>query len=238
MSNTLNPEILFDRTDMPELVKALGPQGLGAHAILGAVDDEWLASFQQQIQVVDWRDNHRVDTNKRGLVIDQRHNVVAYKLRVGDQDKVPEFMRESGEMVARFVRSLGFKFPLLGTWQADEVSMHQYDDPEVGLSRHRDNQRFWGVVAVLTVEGSSDFVIYDGDMEHVLHAEPGTLMLMRATNLTGDPADVAYQQSMNPEHGVVRVRSLPRVSFIVRDNLLSNEPIHGFTYDNWPDARL
>ena len=42
----------------------------------------------------------------------------------------------------------------------------------------------------------------------------------------------------NPEHGVVRVRSLPRVSFIVRDNLLSNEPIHGFTYDNWPDARL
>jgi len=116
--------------------------------------------------------------------------------------------------------------------------MHQYDDPEVGLSRHRDNLRFWGVVAVLTVEGSSDFVIYDGDMEHVLHAEPGTLMLMRATNLTGDLTDVAYQQSMNPEHGVVRVRSLPRVSFIVRDNLLPNKPISGFTYDNWPEHLL
>lgn len=62
--------------------------------------------------------------------------MVAYKLRVGDQNVVPEFMRESGEMVARFVRSLGYEFPVLGTWQADEVSMHQYDDPEVGLSRH------------------------------------------------------------------------------------------------------
>lgn len=233
MSNTLNFEILFDRTEMPKLAQALGPQGIGAFALRGAVSDEWLKSYQRQMHDVSWRDNHKVFENSRGLIIDQRHNVVAYKLRTGDQELVPKFMREAGEMVARFVRTLESDFPTLGEWQADEVSMHQYDDPEIGLSRHRDHPQFWGIVAVLTVEGSSDFVIYDGDFEHVLVAEPGTLMLMRATNLTGDPADVQYQQSMNPEHGVVRVRSLPRVSFIVRDNLRPTEPIRGFAYDNW-----
>lgn len=229
-----SPEILFDSRKLPELVQALGPEGLGAYAIRGAVDAEWIHAYQKQMRSVLWRDNHSVYTNNRGLVIDQRHNVIAYKLRIGDQAVVPEYMRESAEMVARFVRSLGDEFPVLSVWQADEVSMHQYDDPEIGLSRHRDNRRFWGVVAVLTVEGVSDFVIYDRGNERVIEAEPGVLMLMRATNLTGDPVNQPYQTTMNPEHGVVRVRSLPRVSLIVRDNLQPNEPKRGFTYDNWP----
>jgi len=142
-------------------------------------------------------------------------------------------MRDSAQMIARFVRSLSGVFPSLTDWQADEVSMHRYDEPEIGLSRHRDNLRFWGLVVVLTLEGSSDFVVYEGADEHVFTVGPGDLALMRATNLTGDPNDKIYQAENNPEHGVVNVTTLPRTSLIVRDNLRPHSSVSGFIYENW-----
>jgi hypothetical protein len=167
------------------------------------------------------------------MSIDQRHDVCAFKLRTGDQLMVPDFMRDIAGSVAAFIRSLGSEFPVLSSWSADEVSMHRYDDPLVGLSRHRDNKRFWGVVPIMTLFGASDFVIYHDGKEYAHLVEPGDLALMRATNLTADPGDEKYQVQMNPEHGVVNVVSLPRLALIVRDNLRPFESVRGFSYDNW-----
>lgn len=231
--NSTQFEIQFDSHELPSLRQALGPEGVGAYIIKKALAAEKRQLIVPQMTSVVWRDNHSAYTNKRGMVIDQRHDVCAYMLRIGNQTIVPGFMRDLAESTTSFVRSLAPEFPILSSWGADEVSMHRYDDPRVGLSRHRDNIRFWGIIAVMTLEGSSDFVVYRDGREYSYRVEPGDLALMRATNLTGDPTDTAYQVQMNPEHGVVNVVGLPRISLIVRDNLRPAEPAFGFTYDNW-----
>lgn len=231
----IKPEIReVDQTEKEAIAECLGVKGIGSYVMDKAVSDEYLASLPD-LSIIPWRDNHSTFENKRELTVIQQHDVYALKLLVGDQAVVAQsqFMRDIANEVERFVQGLSSEFPVLSDWRADEVSMHRYDQEDIGLSRHRDNLRFWGLVVVLTLQGSSDFVIYDGEAEHVSTVRPGSLALMRATNLIGNPSDKARQTTLCPEHGVVRVRELPRTSLIVRDNLRPLEEIEGFVYANW-----
>ncbi len=234
------PEIReIDRLERSAIAECLGAHGIGSYVLHQAICRDYLESLPD-LSTIPWRDNHTTFKNKRDLTVIQKHDVYALKLRDGDQSVVAksDFMRAIAYVIERFVQGLADEFPVLGEWHADEVSMHRYDQEDIGLSRHRDNLRFWGLVVVLTLQGSSDFVVYDGEVEHTTIVSPGSLALMRATNLVGDPSDIARQTNLCPEHGVVRVRELPRTSLIVRDNLLPQEAIDGFVYANWEPTAL
>lgn len=138
-------------------------------------------------------------------------------------------------------------FPSLATWQADEISYHQYYK-ELGLSAHKDNTRFWGIIAIVATHGSSDFVVYDRepksyDFDEELQEEvvaewevksrlvvptrPGTLLLMRAISLYQD-----MSSRERPEHAVENA-SHNRESCMIRANLRPNDYNYGFEYFNW-----
>ena len=85
---------------------------------------------------VAWRDNHDTYVNQRGLTIVQNHDVYALKLSDGDQtplERIPVIEGTTRKM-QRFVRWLAPDFPSLAAWEADELSLHCYDDADVGLS--------------------------------------------------------------------------------------------------------
>jgi hypothetical protein len=109
-------------------------------------------------------------------------------------------------------------------WEADELSLHRYDDPDLGLSLHKDNLRFTGVIAILSLEGKADLATD----EKVYSAKPGDLLLLRAPGLLNVPGD------HRPEHSVVNLRTPTRTSMMLRANKRPNEQIKGFSYDNWP----
>lgn len=138
-------------------------------------------------------------------------------------------------------------FPNLAKWDADEISYHQYYK-ELGLSAHKDNKRFWGIIAIVATHGTSDFVVYDREpleygFDEQLQKEvvtkwdvksrlavptrPGTLLLMRATSLYEE-----MRSEDRPEHGVENT-SLDRESCMIRANLRPEEYLKGFEYFNW-----
>lgn len=214
---------------------ALGPKGIGSFVLRNVLDPDQIELTQAEIfdpHKVAWRDNHDSFTNRRGIEVVENHTVYALKLSDGDQEPVARVphMRALASNVEKLVRGLSGVFPNLHHWKTDEMSLHRYDDPEIGLSFHKDNLRFTGLVGVLTLEGESDVVIKgeSGD-EHVLPMFPGDLNLTRATGLYDAPKGV----NLCPDHAVMNLRTPYRTSFIVRDNDRPHLPVPGFTYDNW-----
>lgn len=230
----------INREKMPGIDKELGPQGIGSFVVRNVLDPVQLELIQAEVfdpHRVTWRDNHHRFVNRRGLEIVENHSVYALKLSRGDQsyiDRVPH-LRALAANIQSLVRSLVKIFPSLDTWKIDEMSLHRYDDKDVGLSFHKDNLRFNGVIGVLTLEGESDVAIKDAyGKSHLLEVAPGDLNLTRATGLYAAPKGT----NLCPDHAVLNLRTPHRTSFIVRDNTRPTESIPGFTYDNWGSEEI
>lgn len=241
-------------TSLANLEHGLSYAGPGVARLSGAVAPHFLDQLLQEMddpKAVQWRDAGGTYLNGRGVQIVQNHDVFALKLSDGDQtyvDRVPlmtQLMRESEQ----FVRSLGHRYPALEHWEADEMSYHSYYDAEVGLSFHRDNLRFNGLIVVIALEGECDFQVIDREPSawtfdevtgrnivtewtwrstYTIPTKPGDMVLTRATGLL--PEMTAQD---NPEHAVMNVRVLPRKSFMVRANSKPHDKGYGFEYQNW-----
>ena len=160
-------------------------------------------------QRVQWLDAHEVYKNNRGLTIIQNHFTFALKLSEGDQsllEQLPETVALK-ERTQRFINDLSTIFPSLANRGADELPFHLYNDKEVGLSRHRDNMRFIGLIAIIALSGECDLVITHKGEDIELSVIPGDLCLLRAPGLIDSAAEV------RPEHYdpyAVNVGSLSR----------------------------
>jgi len=191
--------------------------------------------------------------NNRGVAVEQNHDVFALKLSAGDQAPiraVPKSAKIKNE-IEELIRGLDGTYSGLRSWSADEMSYHRYYDQQVGLSFHRDNLRFVGMIAVLTVLGESDFQIinrepvsYMVDSEsgksvvsewkwHSTYTIPvsvGSLVLMRAPGLLPNPKN----RELRPEHAVLNMKTDNRIAFLVRANNRPLDQNYGFSYYNWP----
>ena len=190
--------------------------------------------------------------NNAGVRIVQNHDVFALKLSAGDQSKTEELtaMSSLGRAIQGLIRSLDGDFPTLSNWTADEMSYHRYYDKDLGLSYHRDNLRFVGVIAVASILGECDFMtinrrpatyVYNEELgkdvvdewdvisEKAYRVQPRDLMLMRGMGLYDD-----MRAEDRPEHAVMNGRVMPRISFMLRDNDKPADVGYGFTYYNWP----
>lgn len=222
----------------------------GSLLVPGVMSDVQLELVREEYNdpaSVAWRDNHVNYMNARDMFVDQRHEVFAVKLRRGDQrvvERAPRLRAVAANVQAAIQQvgtELGFlRAGRLQTWEADEMSLHRYDDPEVGLSFHKDNARFFGLIAVIATEGEKDFASIGPDgVITVLRVQPGDMVLNRSNGLY-EPRYVQRRgktvlDSDCPDHGVYNVTP-PATSFIVRANSRPDEPIPGFTYDNWDEA--
>ncbi len=223
---------------MQGIEPALGPGGLGTFVVSNLLTSEQLECMQIEIfdpKRVQWRDNHDRFTNRRGVEVVENHTVFALKLKRGNMrpvEQVPHMRALAGE-IEGLVQSLNGIFPNLQAWEADEMSLHRYDDPDIGISFHKDNLRFIGLIAVLTLEGESDVLVKqtDGTVQ-TISLGAGDLNLTRATSLY-DSFTNGRLDNLCPEHAVVNLRTPFRTSFIVRANSRPDDVIPGFSYDNW-----
>ena len=178
---------------------------------------------------VQWLDAHEIYENQRGLRIEQNHFTFALKLSAGDQSFL-DCLPATKALLSRtqnFIRSLAPIFPPLRDWQADELSFHLYDNKDVGLSRHRDNLRFIGLVAIVAIENECDLVVRHQNEDVALPVAPGDLCLLRAPGL------IEAQTEIRPEHSVQNLRSETRTSMMIRANNRPAEPLPGFKFNNW-----
>ena len=206
--------------------------GTGVEIINGFADQTEISSVLQEAndpERVQWLDAHEVYKNNRGLTIIQNHFTFALKLSEGDQsflDQLPETAALK-ERTQRFINDLSTIFPSLANWEADELSFHLYDDKEVGLSRHRDNLRFIGLIAIISISGECDLVITHQGKDIELPVIPGDLCLLRAPGLIDSRTEV------RPEHSVQNLRTDTRLSMMLRANNRPTEVIKGFKFNNW-----
>lgn len=245
----------FEVKSQGDLIDYLGPDGPGvakfSNILSHEVRSQLLGEMEDNTRV-HWWDAGESYVNARNIKIIQNHDVFALKLSAGDQelvDRVPA-MKKLANGTERFIRSLSNVFPSLVDWSADEMSYHRYYDSEIGLSYHRDNARFIGLIAVVSVLGEADSRVvdrqpiskkFDSELnqavvdcwqvkdEYVIPTSPGDVVLTRATNLYDGMVAID-----RPEHAVVDARVLPRVSFMLRANSKSTDEGYGFTYYNWP----
>ena len=210
-------------------------EGRGVEIINGFADQAEVGSVLQEAndpERVQWLDAHEVYKNNRGLTIIQNHFTFALKLSEGDQsalEKLPETVALK-ERTQRFINDLSTIFSSLANWEADELSFHLYDDKEVGLSRHRDNMRFIGLVAIIALNGECDLVITHQGQDIALPVIPGDLCLLRAPGLIDSETEI------RPEHSVQNLRTATRLSMMLRANNRPTEAIKGFRFNNWnPD---
>ena len=209
------------------------PEALGVELVNGFVDQVELAEIIREVSDPDrvqWLDAHQVYQNKRGLTITQNHFAFALKLSRGDQSPLAKLPRTVAlkDRTQQFIRNLADLFPSLADWQADELSFHLYDNQEVGLSRHRDNLRFIGLVAVISLGGQCDLVVSHRGQDVRLPLIPGDLCLMRAPGLFETEAEI------RPEHSVQNLPTGQRLAMIIRANSRPDEMIPGFEFNNWP----
>lgn len=219
---------------------ALGREGLGAFHIPDALSQTSIAHLQSEIfdpLKVAWRDNHHVSEHVRYGQLVENHTVFALKLDRGDKRweyRVPR-MRQLREDTVRFIRGLGMIFPSVAEFTPDEMSLHRYDDQETGLSWHKDNLRFRGLVAVMRLEGVGDFQVLDQERRaQTITAKAGDLILTRATGLNGlRYSEKGALQNDCPDHQVANAQTPFVTSFMLRQNSRPWENANGFEYENW-----
>jgi hypothetical protein len=241
-----SPQSILELDVTPEKLigidRELGKGGIGTFLIPNVLDTYQIQYMQQEIfdpHKVAWRDNHQEYVNGRGMTIKENHTSFALKLHHGDQSLVEQVpaMRALATNIEELIISLSVAFPNLRSWQADEMSLHRYDDQEVGLSYHKDNLQYTGLIAVLTLEGASDFAVKDANgVEYFYPVSEGDLMLTRATDLYPEFGPTGKPINLCPDHAVLNLKSPYRMSFIVRANSQPDRQIPGFEYANWKQA--
>ena len=217
--------------------KLADPEESGVEIIEGFVGQTELDSVLREANALgedQWLDAHAKYPNQRGLIIIQNHFTFALKLSRGDQsllERLPATVALK-ERTQRFINGLSAVFPSLAAWEADELSFHLYDDKEIGLSRHRDNQRFIGLVAIIALSGTCDLVVRHQGQDIGRTVEPGSLCLLRAPGL------IDSREEIRPEHSVQNLQTETRLSMMLRANNRPAEPIEGFQFNNWdPDSQ-
>ena len=232
-------QLSIDPKKFGEIGEALGPEGIGSIVLRNVLNPAQLTTMRYEIADparVIWHDNHDQRLTERDITVVQNYDAFALKLLQGDQKMVQQVpkMRALAANIENLVKSLVPEFTSLADWVADDMSLHRYDDLAVGLSFHRDNKRFFGMIAVLSLEGVSDFLIKDAaEQIHEFELTPGDLTLTRGTGLY--PTEDG--RNLSPDHAVVNLKTPHRTSFIVRANDRPNDPIPGLIFDNWkPDA--
>lgn len=251
MSEIIRPEsALYVSSEwLPAIEHGLSFDGPGVVRLQGVLNEGFRRDLVEEIaddNRVHWRDAGGTYTNNRGIEIIQNHDVFALKLSLGDPAPIAEVprMRQLAAEAEQFVQSLGEQYNSLSGWDADEMSYHRYYDQNVGLSFHRDNLRFPGLIVVISIDGEADFQVIERDpitddsgaiidwhwrSTYTIPTKPGDMVLTRAPGLLPDmtPDD-------RPEHAVVNGRVLPRISFMLRANNRPNDQGYGFEYYNWP----
>lgn len=208
------------------------PEGVGAVTLSGFVGPQELAAVQAELWdgLVAWQDSHAVYTNGRGMEIVQNHNTYALDLTAGNAVEALALtprIQKLAERVGQHVTGLTDIFPTLQDWGATELSIHEYDDPTVGLSEHKDNMRFAKLIAIVSLAGECDLAVRDRqDTLHLNPTVPGDLILLRGPGL------IESEEDLRPQHAVVNIRVLNRVSMMLRQNNRPGEPIPGFTFNN------
>jgi hypothetical protein len=215
-----------------EYLDLADPQALGAHIIEGFASREQIAAVNAETNdpgKLAWLDAHETYTNQRGLIIVQNHFTYALKLSTGNQSPLEALPATVAmhQRIERFITGLAPIFPSLATWKADELSFHLYDDQEVGLSQHKDNTRFIGLIAIMAIDGECDLVINHHGEDTALTVRPGDLSLLRAPGLIEAEFDI------RPEHSVQNLRTPTRLSMMVRANSRPHDAIPGFRFNNW-----
>lgn len=208
------------------------PEAMGVEIIHNFISPAEVDSIMREINnssKIDWLDAHEVYKNERGLTITQNHFTFALKLSAGDQSILKALPRvvELKDRIQDFIRDLSELFPTLDSWQADELSFHLYDDQDVGLSQHRDNKRFTGLVAIASLYGECDFIVRHKDQDIKLPVRVGDLCLLRATELFNS------DKELRPEHSVLNLKTDTRLSMMLRANNRPTEAIKGFKFNNW-----
>lgn len=212
---------------------SLGPDGPGFVHISSVIDTDYLDAIQTEINNpanVAWRDNRTSHHNQRGVVIYQNYDAYSLKLRSGNQEMVTRIpvlggLVQSVENLVRF--DLAQYYPALTEWRADEMVLHRYDAHKTGITHHRDQRRFWGIIAVMTLQGKGIFSVQHGDQSESIVAKAGDLTLMRAPGLYESTDDI------RPMHGVDSYQDSSRTSVVIRADRRADEKFDGFTYDNW-----
>lgn len=231
--------------------EALGMQGHGVFHVPGVLDAQAVELVQEEIFdpfCVQWRDNHHDSDHPRWGRLVENHTVFALKLDRGKKShefRVPR-LRQLREETVDFIRGLGTIFPSLVDFTPDEMSLHRYDDAEVGLSFHVDNLRFRKVVGVVRLEGEGEFQYLNRKLEkgeqpneqdiEVVAAKAGDLILTRVSGLHELRRDERGKLINDcPDHRVVNQKTPFVTSFMVRENSIPDENPNGFTYENWSD---
>lgn len=218
--------------------RQLGSGGEGALHIAGFLSPESYDWVQREVAEVPFTDAHREYENVRGLHIIQNHDLYALKRGIGDQQPFDRLTASLTTMyrIRKLVHRLGSPaLPGAVKWAPNELSFHRYDVQELGLSFHRDNLRYLGVVAIYSIEGSCEFWtrMDEFDDEPVKHSMlPNDLMLLRASRLLPPP-----QIDLCPDHMVGKLITPTRTTMMVRQNSRPSEPVEGFDFTNWPQAK-
>lgn len=233
---------------LADIATAFPFYGSGTVLMPGVLDAGQLSLLQEEVhnpELVPWQDNHVTYPNERGMQVEQNHLRYALKLSRGDPEPVKRLprLRAVAANIEAFLQSddVITMFSTTDDWVADEMSLHLYDEPEVGLSFHKDNLRFFGAIAVLAVEGQKEMwsIGRDGVIMS-LAVNPGDLVLNRAGGLYPPRYRMSKGKQVQinecPDHGVYNLVP-PAISFIVRANTRPDDPIKGFTYDNWEAGR-
>ena len=208
------------------------PELSGVEIIRSFIDKEQLYDINNEIETsewVDWIDAHDVYKNNRDLTITQNHFTFALKLKNADSthlDNLPN-IRNLYTKIENFIVGLEEYFPSLKGWEADELSLHKYDNKEVGLSRHRDNARFIGLIAIMSLDGVCDLVVRHNETDIAYETYPGDLTLLRATGLVESDIEI------RPEHSVVNLKTPTRTSMMLRANNKPDQLVPGFKFNNW-----
>ena len=218
---------------MAEYRNLLNPEAPGVVVLPNFVGSAALAGISSELadrSRVEWSDSHGVYQNGRKNTIVQNHDTFALKLSRGEQHTIQRlpYIRNTIGVITAHVGQMAEETPTLVSWVPDEVSIHRYDR-KLGLSAHKDNLRFFGLIAILNVEGTADLVVDHAGTLLTYTPSPGDLVLLRAPGLIDTTED------LRPEHAVMNVDDNTRTSLMVRANSRPDEQIPGFVFANWPD---
>lgn len=206
----------------------IDPNSIGAVKIAEFLRSDVLDAAGKELGGLPWMDSRETYVNARGVTIVQNHDTFAIDLTVQDQSLLLECpaIKDVQHAVERYIGKLAKQLATLEKWKSTELSIHRYDAQE-GLSYHRDNKRFIGVVAIVSLQGESDLWIKRADdSEEAIETCPGDLLLLRAPGLIDDMGC-----EIRPEHAVHLITPT-RTSLMLRNNSRPQEPINGFRFNN------
>lgn len=203
--------------------------GVGVARVEDFASDSELEAVQQLADDLVWLDAHDDYVNKRGKRIIQNHFTYALDLVYGDMSDTDHLSAAFALMdrTTKLIQSFGGQLPGLAEWTPTELSFHRYDHQDVGLSHHRDQSVFIGVVAIASIEGLCSFSIMKDGEETCFDARPGDLFLLRAPGCTLDE-----QGEVRPEHAVIDLQTPTRTSMMLRRNKKPEKIIEGFRFNN------